>query len=186
MPISQAITDFAGALDAARAELAEVNGKISALEIEHFRVATAPPHTDDIIAVFMSGIQKVEKDFEEQFNSFLNSAYTGREAAARTGEKSSATIIDRRLAEQTQHEPHIISKDGRPQLNVAAVAYFLRGQIAAEIPALVERLCPSASRGMKAADRDQQLRELDAQLSELRTQRDALQADLQAARQAVR
>ena len=142
MPISQAIAEFTGALDAARAELAEVNAKIAALEAERQRVANAQPHTDDIVAVFMRGLQSTAGDFERQFALRLSSTFVGDGSAAAAGIQRSLNIL--RLEAQAPDQQTALTRSLKgnppPDLNVAVLAYFLRDQIAAEIPMLGRKL----------------------------------------------
>ena len=67
----------------------------------------------------------------------------------------------------------------------AAVTYFLRDRIEAELPDLVARLCPDASKGMKAADRQAALDAVNAELRDLAAKQQQLIADINAARKMV-
>lgn len=183
MPISQLIADFKGALDAARAEFAQVEERISILDVERRRIVETQPHTEDIAAVFLRGVAKAAADFESQLRAHLGATYVGRENASAADGKRAASIL-RVQAAATGPATQTDADRARADFNAAALVYFLRDKIAAEIPALVERLCPAAHKGMKLADRNRALGEIDAQLDELRTTREALISDITAARAA--
>lgn len=191
MSISQPIADFAGALDAARADLAMVNAKIAELENQRREIAHAPPHTDDIVAVFMRGLESASVDFERQLASHLSANFLGIDGAAATAAAKSRSSNILRLEAQKPDPETVLTRSMQrggprvPKLNGAVLAYFLRDKMAAEIPALVDRLCPDARQGTKAADRSRALDEIDATIERLRGQSAAIQADLDAARKAV-
>lgn len=189
MTISQSIADFTGAVEATRARLGEAKAKIEQLQEEQRRVANAPPHTDDIVAVLMRGLHSAASDFEQQLASHLHDTFLGEDGAA-----ANAARVDRawnilRLEAQRPHQQVIIDRSMKgelPGLNIAVLTYFLRDRIEAEILELVDKLCPQARTGMKKADRAHAMKALDAELAGLRLQHDALNADLIAARTAVR
>lgn len=187
MPISQVIADLAGALDAARAQLTDVLARIEALQVERRLVVQARPHTDDIVAVFTRGLASASSDFERQFATHLSATFGGDEGAAAASKARYANLL--RLEGQADRETRLNAlkaKGGwQPELNIEALTYFLRDQIAAEIPALVDKLCPAARNGMKAADRERALQDIDAKLATLSEERDMIQADLAAARMTV-
>ncbi|WP_374410639.1 hypothetical protein [Novosphingobium colocasiae] len=190
--IAKSVAEFSAALDAARAELADVAGQISKLEQERSKIEAAQPHTEDIVAVFQNGLDEVKSGFEQQFRSVLNASFVkgangnnfGDAArAARPGSRRNVLAVA--PAKDQRFDRDIIAKDGFPQLNVTALVYFLRGKIADELPDIIDRLCPDARHGMKAADREKAIAEIDGKLSELREKHNALQLDLNAARQAA-
>lgn len=184
--ISKAISHFAGVVDATRAELTSVIAEINAVETERLTIVQAKPHTDDIVAAFLRGLDHSGADFKQQLSTYVASTFVQADDAA---EAASRRIFDvlrleaKRPDANTIHT-RVIKGEGAP-LNVAVLAYLLRDKIAAEIPELVENLCPAARDGMKAADRAAALKEIDARLDELRAKRDALNADLAAARVAA-
>lgn len=187
MTISKAIFDFAGALAVARTNLADVNAKIAGLEEERRSVERAKPHTDDIVEAFMRGLKSAKGEFERQFKSRLASSFVTADDAANTVKRTPFDLM--RLEENRPDGPTVAARSARGEpapLNLFVLTYFLREQIAAEIPALVARLCPAAGDGMKDADRQHALKQLDQELEILRAERDALLADIQAAREAVR
>jgi hypothetical protein len=55
-----------------------------------------------------------------------------------------------------------------------AAIYFMRDLIASKVPALVQRFCPDAERGMPQGDRERVLQETDRKLGELRQRREEL------------
>ena len=189
MPISQAVADFAAALDAANAELREVNSRISALETKRQTVERAPPHTDDIVAVFTRGLRDAERDFEAQFASHLKTNFTGSDgkAAKAAAPNRSADILrleadDLKAQERTDRA----IRGTVPDLNGTVLAYLLRDQIGAIITTQIEKLCPYAAKGMKAADRERELREIDAQLAVLKDKARSLLSEINEARKVVR
>lgn len=186
MALSKTIADFTVELEAARAELANVNTKIETLETERGRIVAAQPHADDIAAVFLRGLNSTSADFTRQLTSRLNDTYVGDGSAGAAAPQRSFNLLT--LEGHKPDREELLTRSMRrqePDLNLAALTYFLRDQIAAEIPALVDKLCPAARQGMKQADRNSALRDIDAQLAALIEERDRLHADLGAARAAV-
>lgn len=185
MPISQAVADFAAALEAARAELREVNSQISGLEEKRQRIEKAPPHTDDIIAVFMRGLRNSESEFEKQFSSHLRAHFMGHDGEA------AAAAAPARHSDILHMEPEKLAAQERtdramrgyvPELNDAVLVYLLRDKIAAEIPVLVEKLCPNAASGMRSDERGRALEEIDAKLGELKAKQRLLLSEINEAR----
>ena len=188
--ISKAITDFAGVFDAARAELYLVIEKIEGLEGERGRVERAQPHTDDIVAVFERGLNAAAQGFEQQFRSRLEQEFVG-EGSAEAAAKGKFANILRLQADNPDSQTlrdHTMRSKGPylPGLNIEVLTFLLKDRIAEEIPALVEKLCPAARKGMRAADRAEALTRIDGELAQLRQERSVLEANLDAARRAVR
>lgn len=182
-----AITDFIAALDETRSMLAVVNGDIDKLELERQRLTLLPPHTDEIVGVFMRGLDAVSGSFTQQLAARLNDTFVGEGSAVAAGPQQSLQLLCLE-PQKLDHEALLTrSLKGRTSsdLNVAALTYFLRDQIAAEIPDLVAKLCPAAAKGIKRADRDHALYDVDDRLAALRERQDALSAELGAARAAL-
>ena len=188
MTISQSITDFTSAVEATRAKLDGVVAEITKLESERVSVANAQPHTDDIVAVLMRGLDSTSSDFERQLGDHLASTFTGGDGAAAKavglGRAFNILNIEARRPDGQTMEARRRNGETAP-INVSVLTYFLRDLIAAEVPALVDRLCPSARNGMKALERKRALESLDVELERLRREREVLLADIAAARAAV-
>ncbi|KAK0340870.1 hypothetical protein LTR94_028746, partial [Friedmanniomyces endolithicus] len=69
-------------------------------------------------------------------------------------------------------------------VDAAALVYFLRDRIAAEIPKLVAKLCPTAKNGMRQEDRANALADVDVRLAALKQEQAELQSHLEAASKA--
>jgi hypothetical protein len=188
MPISKAVADFTGALEGVRAEISAIGVQIAEVESERQRIAAAPPHTDDIVAVFLRGLQGAGRDFEQQLAAHLRDTFTGSDGAAAADTRQSQNLLhleplpdrEARLTRTLQ------AKRGMaPDINLSVLTWLLGDQIAEQIPALVDKLCPAARSGMKVEERRQRLGELDENLARLRGERDALVADLNEARKAA-
>lgn len=187
MPISDVIADFQSKFEAAKAELTSVNANIEALECRRREIERAAPHTDDIVAVFRRGQKEAEEYFSRTFASYLNETFCGSDAAARATVRSREDIL--RLKVHDQSPGALVKGPTRvelPDFNTAVLALLLGDEIAKRIPGLIDQLCPGARAGMKQADRQAALQEIDTELSRLRAEAEALQADLGAARKAVR
>lgn len=188
MTIAKAITDFTDVLERAKLELAGVNGGIDVLLQEKARIERAPPHTDDIVATFMRGLAGTADDFTRQLKSHLAETYLGSDGAAASAASEGRSA---HLLTVEAHKPDreaLLTRSLRSEpaaLNQAALTYLLRESIKAEIPALVDRLCPAARNGMKRADRVAALNKVEGELAVLNEEARALEASLQAARAAV-
>jgi len=177
---------FEAAQEAAKEKAQLISSEITDLENERTGVRKAAPHTDDIVAVFMRGLDSTAGDFERQFASHLKVFYGGDDAAEAVSRRRSAKILRMAPNKLSESERLARSVSGEKTLtNDTVIAYFLREKIAAEIPALVEKLFPASRNGMKEADRAQSLADLDRKISALRAERDAIVAEMAAARQAV-
>lgn len=189
MSLSQPISEFAGALAASRAELSTIVEQISTKEFERRAILQAPPHTDDIVAVFLRGLHGATAAFEAQLTKALANGFEGSEGADAVAQKRSRDILRLEASPPSANELVDRSLQTRAprtiELSGPALAYFLRDRIEAEIPALVERLCPQASKGLTTSERQSAVAAIDTELDELRARREAIQADLEAARRAV-
>ena len=174
---SQAIADFAAVMEETRNNLRDVESQLSEVQQEIARVTNAPPHTDDIIGVFMRGLQEAKVDFEKQLAAKLTTTYAGSDGSAASAASRNSHLNLVRLQPQKGAPA--------PDLNNAVVTYFLREKIAEEIPALVDRLFPASRSGMNATDRTKALTALNAKRSDLDAKREQLLADLGAGRRAV-
>lgn len=189
----QAYAVLSGALETTRSELARVEGEIDRLELKRDEIGRALPHTDDIVMMFRRGLADVTRTYEGQLREYLTegfapsrlgaSASDAAGTAAGRGPDFLAVGVDAADRAIIRERP-----DGRPPakpLNLAAVTYFLRDRIEAELPDLVARLCPDASKGMKAADRQAALDAVNAELRDLAAKQQQLIADINAARKMV-
>lgn len=174
------LPDFKKAVEAVRAELKEVDSQISELEMNANRIKRRPPHTDDIVSVFQRGIRNIKGNFESKFRTHLLGKYTGEGSSDTASMGKARNVLDLDF-DRTDPRGGVIYQQGVAELNVQILTYFLGDAIQKEIPALVERLCPEAAKGLKSADRIRELRDIDAKLSELKSKRAALLDDLQAA-----
>jgi len=189
MAISEALAEFTGAIDAAYADLNEVVSKISELEARRAGIVRTAPHTDDIVAVFLRGLAAASANAERHLKSYLEANFGGADSAASVSNGRASNLLQvpaHTLSAQERQDRLLQGKGSEPlETNVEILTYLLRDQIADEIPALVAKIFPQGSRGMKAADRTAALAEMDAELSELVAKRDELSAELHAARSAV-
>lgn len=177
---------FEAAQEAAKVKAQAISSEISALENNRLAVLRTAPHTDDIVAVFMRGLDQSTGEFERGFASHLKAVYGGDDAAEAASPRRFAGILRMEPDKLTdaQLQDRALRRE-KPAINDTVIAYFLRDKIAAEIPALVEKLFPASRNGMKEADRAQALAALDTKISALRAERDAIVAEMAAARQAV-
>lgn len=186
MAISEVISNFAGAVSATREKLREINQKIDALKGERDQIARAKPHADDIIAAFRASLDGVTRNFEVQLAERLTETFVKADNAAEYAKRPPFELL-RLEPKPSQAEIQTRSMKGsQAELSVLALTYFLREQIASELPGLVERLCPTAQQGLRAGDRAVKLSELDAQIAALEAERDALNEDISAAHAALR
>lgn len=96
-------------------------------------------------------------------------------ATYRQGIEAAAAEYEQRVAAYlTAPRPD----DALQELGVGAALYFMRDLVAGKAPALIERLCPDAKGGLKAADRRAALAALGERLQALRGKQDALRKAL--------
>lgn len=192
MAITDLLDGLASAMVETKKKLGEVNAVISELEGERNRIVRASPHTDDLVAAFMRGLKKASESFERRLGWHLNSMNLADGDAAATVQRSAGQFLMLKGAAPTaplgksgQLFPHSGLAEHQADIDVAAVTYFLRDKIAEEIPALIEKVCPSAKSGMKQADRVRALQEVDAKLAEQNAERERLTSEINAAIKAV-
>ncbi len=198
MAITDLISGLAGALTQVRADLAEVDAQINSLTQERVTTINAPPHADDIAAAFKRGLAVATHSFEQRLGWNLNNANAKGADAAKAAQSAAQLLMIN--AEQPPSGPTLSGPIGtitaglfpvstlaerQGVLDVAAVTYFLRDRIEAEIPALVAKLCPVSLKGLKQADRAAALERLDNQIAELKAKRRELVGNLAAARKAT-
>ena len=183
MTISKTISEFANAVEETRSKLAIVGSQISALESEYHAVLRGKPHSSDIVAMLLRTLDGVSRKYESQLSEHLVAAFVQADNAAETVKGQGPDLL--RLG--PKRDPHALigQLPPKPELSVSALAYFLRDRIAEEIPDLVERLCPGASTGVTAEERQQKLAYIGERLAERRAEQSALEAELAAARAAV-
>lgn len=177
------------ALNSAREQLAGLNGDIAALEAKRAAIVQAPPHTDDMIQAFHRGLDAAASLFEHRLSDYLNDQNAIRPGAAEQTEAASPQLLTMPVLRAAPNETSLfldgtLGFGGLP-LDVAAVTFFLQDQIAAEIPVLVQRLCPAGEKGMRRADRVLALAAVDADLAVRRGERDELLSSLEAAQSAA-
>lgn len=184
-PISQVIANLTDAMDATRDEIASINARIETVEAERQRIEQAPPHSSDIVAAFMDGLDAQATAFRAQLASNLAATFVNAEDAVAASTKAANLLtIEANKPTVDTLRTRVMSGTVAP-LNMAALAYLLRDRIADELPDLVDKLCPLSRQGMKRLDREAALAEVDATLGHLRASRDAMQADLHSARLAI-
>lgn len=184
MSIFQAITDFAGAVDGLRAELKVVNDQLQDFENRRRSIVNAMPHSDEIAGVFLRGLDGLTRDFEQQFASHLRAFFAeDRGAISSAFRGGSADLL--RIEANKPELGTVISRNqsgSKADINGAVLAYLLRDKIAEEIHGLIDRLCPSASSGMKSADRQAALQAVDAEIAQLKEKKAELLDNLETAR----
>lgn len=187
MSFSETISQLKSAMEITRGEIDDICARISELENERLAVIRRPAHTDDIIAVFQRGLADNQRAFEEQLKRELNASFVNDEAAAENAKPGRARDIvrlpERQLSQAEKHD--MVLRREVPGINPTVLLYFLRDQIGAELPGLVERLCPASHSGIKAKERADALASIDAELSTLRSKRDAMVAELAEARKVI-
>lgn len=181
--ISEVISQFAGVIEATRAELATVRSEIEAAEAERREIVLAKPHTDDIVAAFKRGLSGRVASFEKQLSTYFTATFVKADSAADTAARQASDLL---CLEVNRPDFAVIEKrrangDSAP-LNLDVIAYLLSDKLEAEIPALVDKLCPAAREGMNQADRSAALAAIDARILVLTAKRDALAAELDQAR----
>ncbi|MGB7373578.1 hypothetical protein [Pontixanthobacter sp.] len=184
MALKELVDGLAGAISKARARLDEVNQRISELETDQHNILLTPPHTDDIVAAFKRGLTDAGQDFERRLAWYLNDENaTGVNASNALNDKTAHLLSVAKLKPSWKSliPPSKLGIDA-PNLDFAAITYFLRDQIAAEIPSLVAKLCPAADGGLKSDEREKLLSELSEKLKAMHAERDELTRTLDAAR----
>ncbi len=198
MAINDLISGLAGALAEVRAELVKVDQEITDLSHQRQTVIIAPPHTDDIVASLKRGLAVAAQSYEERLAWNLNDANATSAGAAQSVKGSAQLLMinaERPAPGPTIHGPVGAIKGGlfpvsslaerQGVLDVAAVTYFLRDRIEAEIPALVKKLCPASQKGMRQSDRDAAIKDLSAQITALKEKRVELASNIAQARKAT-
>lgn len=183
---SQAITNFASVMSALRDDLSTTESEIGELQAERTRVENAQSHTDDLVANFLRGHAKAERDYKDRLKVALSSMFVRdlpREAnlnAARTVKERPQDLLQISAVGGDSRDPILSSTNGLFYLDIAAVNYFLRRNMADDLPQLIDELCPQARNGVKEADRALKLAAIDEKLSALQRKRDDLKAEIEA------
>lgn len=190
MSVSKHITDFAAHMEQTREKMYEKRSAIAALESKRRTIEQAPPHTDDIVAVFKRGLDHATAEFERQLKDRLHEDFVktvGGSAAMNAAETSRINVLTmpREKPDADTIRRYNMGKEERP-LNAAALTYFMRGKIADELPSLIAKLCPQAAEGTRAADRRAAIAEVDAEIATLKAELKEVEAEIGAAQTAVR
>jgi prefoldin subunit 5 len=185
MSLSNVIPQFAGALEETRNKLNAVQAEIDQIAQERGLIEQAKPHTSDIVSAYTRSLKAQHDQFKGQFAAFLKATFVVPDDAARRAHATAYDILRLPATPPDNGIGSIGQARALPEINTAAIAYFLGEQIAQTMPGLIDELCPGARDGMKAADRAAKLAALDKRLADLTKERSALQAELEAARQAI-
>ncbi|PHP17654.1 hypothetical protein CG471_21775 [Sphingobium sp. IP1] len=196
MAITDLISGIGAAINETREKLTEIDTEISKLNAERLRIVQAPPHTDDIVAAYMRGLDAAKSSFESRLAWNLNDRNAREPEAAAQVERGTGQLVTIYQTPPMTGGLHsspsksLLTNAGlgerQATVDAAALVYFLSDHIAAEIPKLVAKLCPSAKNGMRQEDRDRMLAEVDSRLAALKQEQAELQSHLEAARKAVR
>ena len=137
---------------------------------------------------------KAGKVFKQQVGRHLNAANArdGKAAESVARGRGQFLTVDRELGAVPGSLPGVsqgllpgrwnVSGDA---LSVAALTYFLRDRIAAEIPQLVAEMCPGSDKGMKEADRKAALRSIEEQAAAKNVRLDELRGIVAKAQDAL-
>lgn len=184
--VSEILSQTQSAIEQRRAEVREINQELEGLEMERLAVGKRPPHTDDIVALYRRGLDEERKAFERELKTGLGALFVSADDAAQASSAPQRRDILRFEGKLEEREVHdrALRREG-PSLNISALSYFLADIIGQELPGLIERHCPAAANGIKAADRAEQLAQLDREIATLTKRRDELLGELTALRQAA-
>lgn len=185
MLIATVLTDLTSAMEETKAELVRSNDRLEKMEAERREVAMAAPHADDIAAAFKRGLSGMATAFRSQLATHLSATYSGEKAAEAATRSPHVLTIDAQMPTMEERQTRAM-RGITADLNVAALAYFLREKIEAEIPGLVASTFPASQNGMKETERQATLARLDGEITLQRDKVEALVADLAAVRAAVR
>ncbi len=185
--MTEALAGLNSVLEARKSELQQVGARIQELEAEKQNVESAPPHTDDIVRVFMCGVAQYTGEFERQFSAHLKAVYTDAGSAAAVSPQNAPNIltIEGRKPSVEEARDRTMRKEVLP-LNMSALVYLLGDRIRDELPALVAKLCPAAAQGMKGSERAATLLAINRELATLRGKHATLSAELNEAVKMVR
>lgn len=180
------LSDLRRAIFGARTSVQDLTARISRLETDLAAIRALPPHIDDVIASFTRGLDAASQSFEARLRWYVNDANVAAPGAA-----DGLATIDGQLLGLPVHKPSFTSLmppstlgHGQPMPDLAAIAYFLRPAIEAQNPVLVEKLLPSAKKGLRQAERETRIAKLEAEIANLRAERDAIVSELDATRYA--
>ncbi len=184
--VSELLSQTQSAIEQRRAEVRTINQEIEGLEMERLAVSKRPPHTEDIVALYRRGLDEERRVFEQELKTGLNALFVLADDAAQASSAARRSDILRfeGKVEQREAQDRALRRQG-PELNLSALNYFLADVIGEELPSLIERHCPAAANGIRAADRTEQLSRLDSELAKLKSRRDTLLGELTALRQAA-
>ncbi|MCX7283646.1 MAG: hypothetical protein NTX28_06310 [Novosphingobium sp.] len=183
MSLSDHLSQLAGALEQARTKIGEKQAELDKLRSQRNVIARAKPHADDITNSLVRAIDAQARSFEADLKSKLSSIFVRAEDAADSVIRTPVNIL---AFDTAAPDPvKLAARRARGEfdpLHPGALAFLLRDRLADEIPALVDRLCPEASKGMRSTDREQKLDALDAEISALKAEIAALNEELAGAR----
>ncbi|EQB31508.1 hypothetical protein [Sphingobium ummariense] len=190
MSLSEMIDGFASALAATKNQLAQVTGEIEQAKAERNKIEWAPVHTEEIVAAFERGLVNAEASFLGRMSWFLSDREMREPGAAeKVGNAQPSLLMIGGMPPAADRGAILpfsaLGKDQR-EIDVAAVTYFMRDIIRAQLPAMVERIWPAAKHGMKKMDRMAKLREVDSKLRKLEAEATRLKDEINAAIGAVR
>lgn len=171
--VENIIKEFEAAIRETRQKFDEAGERIDALELERKRVTEAPAHADYIVAAFKRGLDAANVNFEQGLKDRLRELNTGSNLAVLA--RSPLSVVRRKGVEISADAlQRSTDRDAWSEIDAAAITYFLRDKIEAELPRLVEKLLPQSLSGMQDADRRAKLAEIDAEITELKAERQRL------------
>jgi hypothetical protein len=188
--------NFKTVLDAivgAKTTIASLDKRISALQTEQQKLKWASPHREDLIAWAKRGLDEGADNFLQLLQAHWNETTLARYPGSDVCDGPGAQLLAlNSIMPSPGHDTIWLSAFGATDYrrftfggSASAIVFFLRPAIEEQLPALIDRCFPSASKGVKHADRCKRLAANAMELEDLERQRDELRDTLAQAGQAA-
>lgn len=177
--------EFLSNLRSVRNTVGAIDKKLTTLRAERAAVAASPPHTSDIQAWALRGLDNASESFLGRLRRWH---FNDEALAVWSGETLDAHAGAQLLAVSPTVPSHKCPAPGGQDsigADFAAVTHFLRPAIEAALPKLIEESFPGSRNGMKGSDRRAKLERLDKAIAALEAERASLADALKDAQKAI-
>jgi hypothetical protein len=159
-------------LRSAKNTVGAIDSKLAKLRTERAEVAAAPPHTDDLKAWALRGLDNASSSYIERlkrwhFNDDALKAWSGESLDGHSGPQ----MLGVTLTVPHGSGPAPGGPFGDMTVDVAALTHFLRPAIEAQLPKLIEESFPGARKGTRSSERRSKLEKIDRQIAALEAER---------------
>lgn len=173
------------ALRGAKNAIGAIDSKLVKLRAERAEVAAAPPHTTDLQAWALRGLDTASKNFLGRLRRwhFSDNALAGWSGETLDAHHGPQLLGITASLPSGGNSPAVGMFGGAADM--AALTHFLRPAIEAQLPKLIEESFPGSRNGLRSSERVAKLQKLDKAIAALEAERNEFASALGDAQKAI-